>query len=76
MFIQYFGPFKANEEVIKDNGITRIGISGKVGDIFFLNGKEIMLGKTAMYEVDEVNIQSLKFSENVDNTRIINCYIG
>lgn len=76
MFIQYFGPFKANEEVIKDNGITRIGISGKVGDIFFLNGKEIVLGKTAIYEVDEVNIQSLKFSENVDNTRIINCYIG
>lgn len=76
MFIQYCGPFEANKEIIKDGGITRIAISGKVGDTFFLNNVEIVLGKTAMYEVDEVSVNSLKFSENVDNTRIVNCYIG
>lgn len=76
MFIQYCGPFEANKEIIQDSGITRIAISGKVGDVFSLNNVEIVLGKTAMYEVDEVSVNSLKFNEDVDNIRIINCYIG
>lgn len=70
-FGQYVGPFAANEEIIQDAGINRIAISGKVGEVFTINGKEIHLGKTGMYEVDEVEVTSLKFNQDVDATHFV-----
>lgn len=70
-FGQYIGPFSANEEIIKETGIIRLAISGKVGEVFTLNGKEFHLGKTGMYEIDSVEITSLKFNQDVDGTHFV-----
>ncbi len=70
-FGQYIGPFAANEEIIKDIGITRLAISGKTGEFIKLNDKRIELGKTGMFEVDEVQVTSLKFENDVDGTHFV-----
>lgn len=69
---QLIGPFKANQElcqgVIQCLGIQINSLSPKY---VFINGKEIEIGKTEMYELTNVEITSLKFKQNMDNNTII-----
>jgi hypothetical protein len=39
---------------------------GHPGDIITLGGKEITIGKTGIYEIDNIKIKSLKFKINED----------
>lgn len=72
MIQQLIGPFKANQElckgIIKHLGIQIKSITPKY---IFINNQEIEIGKTEMYEQNEVEITSLKFKEDMDNNTII-----
>lgn len=57
--------------------LRRIGIMGHPGDIVTLGGEKITIGKTGIYEIDNIEIKSLKFkiNENVLDTMAIIDYI-
>jgi len=56
--------------------IERIGIFAPEGTIFLINNKEIKIGKTKIYEADEVKITSLKVKEDSSNEVIIDFVVS
>lgn len=84
---QIKGPFKANEELfskIKDNcietmsSIRHIGIQTITGDLVMvcINGNDIEIGNTGMYEVRDTEITSIKFKNDVDENTLIDYVIN
>jgi hypothetical protein len=81
---QVLGPF-GSEDLIKNQGIisvftpedspprlTKIGIQTDVGTIVCINGVEIKIGKTGIYELDEVVIiTQLNFPNGASSDTII-----
>lgn len=51
--------------------IEKIGIQTYPGTLIRLNGQTIEIGKTGMYETDEVEITSIQFPENSPKNVII-----
>lgn len=77
---QLKGPFTANQELIdliKEDAVRdilyvhHIGITAKKWSHVFLNDKEIKIGKTGIYEVDNAEITSIKFKNDMDKNTII-----
>ena len=56
--------------------IERIGIFAPENTIFLINDKEIKIGKTKIYEADEVEITSLKVKEDSSNEVIIDFVVS
>lgn len=56
--------------------IERIGIFAPEETIFLINGKNIKIGKTKIYEADEVKITSLKVVEESSNEVIIDFVVS
>ena len=51
--------------------VEKIGIQTYPGTLIRLNGQTIEIGKTGMYETDEVEITSIQFPENSPKNVII-----
>lgn len=88
---QVSGPFAANLDLLADNGpigiftpekqrpvITKLGIQAKKGTIVHINGADIKIGNTGIYELDNViNIKELYFPNGADEDTLIDfIYIG
>lgn len=81
---QVLGPFDSSD-LIAENGkisqftpessqpiLSKMGIQTAPGTIIKINGTEIKVGKTGIYELDEVvNIKSLSFPYGADADTII-----
>ena len=83
---QLKGPFQADEELFtkiqntsseKIAAVKHLGIQTVTGDLVMIeiNGKEIEIGKTGMYEVRNTEITSIKFKTNVDENTLIDYVI-
>ena len=83
---QLKGPFQADEELFtkiqntsseKIAAVQHLGIQTVTGDLVMIeiNGKEIEIGKTGMYEVRNTEITSIKFQTNVDENTLVDYVI-
>ena len=83
---QLKGPFQADEELFtkiqntsseKIAAVQHLGIQIVTGDLVMIeiNGKEIEIGKTGMYEVRNTEITSIKFKTNVDENTLVDYVI-
>lgn len=83
---QLKGPFHADEELFtkiqntsseKIAAVQHLGIQTVTGDLVMIeiNGKEIEIGKTGMYEVRNTEITSIKFKTNVDENTLVDYVI-
>ena len=83
---QLKGPFQADEELFtkiqntsseKIAAVQHLGIQTVTGDLVMIeiNGKEIEIGKTGMYEVRNTEITSIKFKTNVDENTLVDYVI-
>lgn len=79
-FIQLRGPFKANESIFSlENGvfIEKIGIQSKPTHLFTLqlNGDNedriFEIGKTFLLECSNIEVKSLKFNQDEDESTIV-----
>ena len=82
---QVLGPFAAGEDLIAEGGaisnftpevtkpvLYKLGIQASPGTIVKINDITIKIGKTGMYELDEVvNILSLIFPDGTDEDSIV-----
>ena len=82
---QVRGPFQAGVDLIAEGGaisdftpqvtkpnLYKLGIQTKVGTMVEVNHKPIKVGKTGMYELDEVvNITSLIFTDGADQQTLV-----
>lgn len=82
---QVLGPFAANVDLLAEGGaisdftpeatkpiIEKIGIQTDVGNLIEINGVQIKIGKTGIYELDNrVAIKSLKFPNGANADTII-----
>ena len=83
---QLKGPFHADEELFtkiqntsseKIAAVQHLGIQTVTEDLVMIeiNGKEIEIGKTGMYEVRNTEITSIKFKTNVDENTLVDYVI-
>ena len=83
---QLKGPFQADEELFtkiqntsseKIAAVQHFGIQTVTEDLVMIeiNGKEIEIGKTGMYEVRNTEITSIKFKTNVDENTLVDYVI-
>ena len=83
---QLKGPFQADEELFtkiqntsseKIAAVQHLGIQTVTEDLVMIeiNGKEIEIGKTGMYEVRNTEITSIKFKTNVDENILVDYVI-
>lgn len=56
--------------------LSRLGIFAPENTLVKINDKEIKIGKTKIYEIDEVSITSIKFLENSSNEVIIDFVVS
>lgn len=82
---QVLGPFDANVDLLAEGGaisdftpeasapiIKKLGIQTDVGNLIEINGVQIKIGKTGIYELDNrVAIKSLKFLNGANADTII-----
>lgn len=82
---QVLGPFDANVDLLAEGGaisdftpeasapiIEKLGIQTDVGNLIEINGVQIKIGKTGIYELDNrVAIKSLKFTNGANADTII-----
>lgn len=82
---QVRGPFVSNEDLLDDNKpigaftpekerpvIIKLGIQAEEGTIVCINGANIKIGKTGIYELDNViNIKELYFPDGADENTLI-----
>ena len=82
---QVLGPFAANVDLLAEGGaiseftpetsapiIEKLGIQTDVGNLIEINGVQIKIGKTGIYELDNrVAIKSLKFPNGANADTII-----
>ena len=79
---QLKGPFQADEELFtkiqntsseKIAAVQHLGIQTVTENLVMIeiNGKEIEIGKTGMYEVRNTEITSIKFKTNVDENTLV-----
>ena len=78
---QLLGSFSAGQELIdliKEQehitgafyGLRKLGVQATMGDILIINGKEIRIGKTGIYELEGVFIASLKFKADSADVQV------
>lgn len=83
---QLKGPFQADEELFtriqnasseKIAAVQHLGIQTLTGDFIMIeiNGKEIEIGKTGIYEVRNTEITSIKFKTDVDENTLVDYVI-
>lgn len=77
---QIKGPFHAGEELvtkIRDNEkaplqrIFKIGISCSTRDILLINNNEFEIGKTAIFELDDIELSTLSFQNEKDGATFV-----
>ncbi len=81
---QVLGPFDSSNLLAEGGAIaaftpevtkptlTKLGIQAEVGTLICINGVDIRIGKTGIYELDEtVSIQSLSFPNGADENTIV-----
>ena len=82
---QVLGPFPAGQDLIADGGaiseftpestkpnLYKLGIQTTPGTMVKINGLNIKIGSTGMYELDEVvNVTSLIFPNGADENAIV-----
>lgn len=76
--IKSYSKFNEQTDSNKNNYLSRIGIQANPGDVFIIqfisttNEQQpafIQIGKTGIYEIDNVRISSLKFTDKNGNFR-------
>lgn len=81
---QLKGPFIANEEImdliraaaaVEVDYVWHLGVQTDVRAMIKINGQEIEIGKTGMYEIGNTEITSIVFIENTDENSIIDYVI-
>lgn len=82
---QVLGPFDAGVDLLDDNGaigmftpettkpiLYKLGIQSEEGTLVKINNATIKIGKTGIYELDNVvNIKTLIFPNGADSSTII-----
>lgn len=82
---QVVGPFVQNKDLLNDDGIIgmftpettkpilyKLGIQANQGTTFKINNVNLKIGKTGIYELDNVvQIKSLIFTSQTDSNSII-----
>ena len=77
---QLIGPFEANQELIdlinqdaigEIQYVKHLGVQAKVRTFLSINGEEVEIGKTGIYEIGNTEINSIYFLEDTDDTAII-----
>lgn len=86
---QVIGPFTQNIDLLADDQaigqftpettrpiIFKLGVQAKPGTLMEINGHEIKVGKTGIYQLDQVvNVTSFKFKSSTDSDTIVDfCY--
>ena len=77
---QLLGPFEANQELIdliqqdalrEIKYVKHLGIQANVRTFLNINGKEVEIGKTGIYEIGNTEISSIYFIDDTDDNVII-----
>lgn len=82
---QVLGPFDANVDLLAEGGaisdftpeasapiIEKLGIQTDVGNLIEINGVQIKIGKTGIYELDNrVAVKTLKFPDGASADTIV-----
>lgn len=82
---QVVGPFAANVDLLEDNApigactpeyskpiLYKLGIQADEGTIVEINGMPVKIGKTGIYELDNVvDVKTLSFPNGADDNVII-----
>lgn len=81
---QLIGPFVANTEILylvkadakvsAINYLTKVGICCERGHFVKINGVDFEIGKTGILEFEDVEITSLKFSQDEEEKAVIDYY--
>ncbi len=81
-FVQITGPFIANQEIVSIlkvqysfSKIVKLGIQAKTGHKCKINSQEIEIGKTGIYELNDVEVDSIVFMQNENESTIIDCVV-
>lgn len=82
-FFQLQGPFKRNEELMDKirlvnsnfRYIKRIGIQTKEGNKCKINGISFEIGRNKVLEFDDVEVQSIMFSQDETEDTLIDCIL-
>ena len=67
---QLVGPFEINQELLNFN-ISRLGITSDTKTKFAINGEEILISESEIYEVSNVSINSLKFLTETNEKTLV-----
>ena len=82
---QVLGPFESNRDLLDNNGaigaftpekqrpvLYKLGIQAKKGTVVCINGANIKIGNTGIYELDDIiNIKELYFPNGADEDTLI-----
>ena len=81
---QLKGPFNADEEImdlvraaaaVDVECIWHLGVQTDVRNFIRVNGQEVEIGKTGIYEIGNTEVTSLQFVQDVDENTIIDYVI-
>lgn len=77
---QLRGPFTANQELIdliqndaigEIKYVKHLGIQADITTIIKINGEDVEIGKTGIYEIGNTEVTSIYFLEDTDDNAII-----
>lgn len=77
---QLTGPFSTTDEImnkirenaaVKFSRVSHLGIQTDVRNFVIINGEEVEIGKTGIYEIGNTEITSIRFKQDVDKNTII-----
>ena len=81
-FIQITGPFVFDQDIIPIlkkqydfSKIVKLGIQTRLGRKCRINGEEIEIGKTGIYEISDVDIDSIVFLQDETELTIVDCIV-
>ena len=55
--------------------MVKLGIQAKTGHRCRINSQEIEIGKTGIYELNDVEVDSITFVQNEGESAIIDCIV-
>ena len=77
-FVQLCGPFKAGQDLVtllKESftftTVVKLGIQTKTGNKCRINGQEIEIGNTKIYEISNVDVDSVIFLQDEKESTIV-----
>lgn len=77
-FVQLCGPFEAGQDLVSllkksftFTTVVKLGVQSKTGNKCRVNGQEIEIGKTEIYEISDVDVESVVFLQDEKASTIV-----